>query len=107
MMAAQPTYVPRSVPLRIPRLCLPIAGPDASQMVDLEIQSATAVKAGEVQRLRNRAALILSYHDFRGTKKLDETFAKMRAFPADYYKIVGTATSLHDNVVLMKFLEHN
>ena len=184
MMAAQPTYAPRTVPLRIPRLCIPIAGADASemiekaeaisrdnpfielrldylsrpalafpkikqftdshtdvvviatcrrtvnggkfrgslasqlevltkaaangcQMVDLEIQSATAAKAGEIQRLRNRAALILSYHDFRGTKKLEETFAKMRAFSADYYKVVSTATSLHDNVLMMKFLEHN
>jgi 3-dehydroquinate dehydratase/shikimate dehydrogenase len=29
----------------------------------------------------------------------------MIAIPADFYKIVGTATTLHDNVVMMKFLE--
>ena len=51
-----------------------------------------------------RSALILSFHDFRGTKKLDETLEKMRAFPADYYKVVSTATTLFDNVSMIQFL---
>jgi len=54
--------------------------------------------------LRGRAGLILSFHDFRGTKKLDETLEKMRAFPADYYKLVSTATTLADNVAMIQFL---
>ncbi len=29
----------------------------------------------------------------------------MRAFTADFYKVVGTATCLHDNVVMTRFLE--
>jgi len=29
----------------------------------------------------------------------------MTEYPADFYKLVSTATSLHDNVVMMKFLE--
>ena len=75
------------------------------QLVDVELESATALKAGELPKLRNKAGVILSFHDFRGTKKIEETFAKMRAYPADFYKLVTTATSLHDNVLMMKFLE--
>jgi 3-dehydroquinate dehydratase/shikimate dehydrogenase len=75
------------------------------QLVDLELQSAQRAKPEQLQRLRTRAALILSYHDFRGTRKLEETLDKMGAFPADFYKIVSTATTLYDNVVMMKFLE--
>jgi 3-dehydroquinate dehydratase / shikimate dehydrogenase len=75
------------------------------QLVDLELQSAVRCKPEQLKRLRGRAALILSYHDFRGTRKLEETLAKMRKFPADFYKVVGTATALYDNVTMMKFLE--
>jgi 3-dehydroquinate dehydratase/shikimate dehydrogenase len=77
------------------------------QLLDLELQSAVHCKRAQLERLRTRAALILSYHDFRGTKKLEETLEKMVALPADFYKIVTTATTLHDNVVMMKFLEKN
>ena len=74
------------------------------QLLDLELQSALHCKRAQLERLRTRAALILSYHDFRGTKKLEETLEKMVALPADFYKIVTTATTLHDNVLMMKFL---
>jgi 3-dehydroquinate dehydratase/shikimate dehydrogenase len=75
------------------------------QLIDMEVESAARCKPEQLERLRSRGALILSSHDFHATKKLEETLAKMIAFPADFYKIVGTATKLHDNVVLMKFLE--
>lgn len=77
------------------------------QAVDVEMQTASAVKPAELAKLHARAAIVLSYHDFRGTKKLDETFANMRKFPADYYKLVSTANSLYDNVLMMKFLERH
>jgi 3-dehydroquinate dehydratase/shikimate dehydrogenase len=77
------------------------------QLLDLELQSAVRCKRPQLERLRTRAALILSYHDFHGTKKLEETLEKMVVLPADFYKIVTTATTLHDNVVMMKFLEKN
>ena len=63
------------------------------------------LKPNDFNRLRRSAHLILSYHDFRGTKKLEETFAKMQQHPSDFIKIVTTANSLYDNVVMMKFLE--
>src|SRR5712692_3296980 len=75
------------------------------QLLDIELQSALKCKPERLRRLRTRSALILSYHDFRATKKLEETLEKMIAFPADYYKIVTTATMLYDNVAMMKFLE--
>jgi 3-dehydroquinate dehydratase/shikimate dehydrogenase len=74
-------------------------------LVDLELETASHLKPADFARLRQSANLILSFHDFRGTKKLEETFAKMRQYPADFFKVVSTANSLYDNVVMMKFLE--
>jgi 3-dehydroquinate dehydratase/shikimate dehydrogenase len=75
------------------------------QLVDLELQSAVKCKPAQIEKLRAHASLILSFHDFKATKKLEETLAKMSAIPADYYKVVSTATTLYDNVTMMKFLE--
>ena len=75
------------------------------QLVDVELQSAAHSNPQHLQKLRTRGALILSFHDFHATRRLDETLQKMKAFPADFYKIVSTATTLYDNVVMMKFLE--
>jgi 3-dehydroquinate dehydratase / shikimate dehydrogenase len=75
------------------------------QLVDVDLQTASKCKPEQLQKLRTRAALILSFHDFHGTKKLDETLEKMRSHPADFYKVVSTATTLYDNVRMMKFLE--
>ncbi|HKS71754.1 MAG TPA: shikimate dehydrogenase [Terriglobales bacterium] len=77
------------------------------QLVDVELQTALKCKPEQLQNLRSKAALILSFHDFHATKKLEETLGKMAAFPADFYKVVSTATTLYDNVVMMKFLEHH
>jgi len=74
------------------------------QLLDVELQTAIKSKPAQVQRLRGRSALILSFHDFRGTKRLDETLQKMLAVQADFYKIVSTATTLSDNVTMIKFL---
>jgi len=74
------------------------------QLVDVELQTASKCKPEQLQRLRTRAALILSFHDFRATKKLDETLEKMVAYPADFHKVVSTATTLADNVTMIKFL---
>jgi 3-dehydroquinate dehydratase/shikimate dehydrogenase len=74
------------------------------QLVDVEFQTALKCKPDQLQKLRKSAALILSFHDFRGTKKLDETLEKMRAYPADFYKVVSTAATLLDNVSMIQFL---
>jgi len=74
-------------------------------IVDLELESALKSKPEAIARLRRHAGLILSFHDFRGTRKLDETLEKMLKIPADFYKVVSTATTLSDNVAMMKFLQ--
>jgi 3-dehydroquinate dehydratase/shikimate dehydrogenase len=75
------------------------------QLVDLELQSAKALKSGVLQKLTDRVGLILSYHNFRNTKNLEDSFEETTRFPADFCKVVSTATNLYDNVVMMKFLE--
>jgi 3-dehydroquinate dehydratase / shikimate dehydrogenase len=75
------------------------------QLIDVELQTAIRLKPAQLEKLRTKAAIILSFHDFRATQKLDETLKKMASYPADFYKIVGTARSLSDNVTMMKFLE--
>src|SRR5271169_5494736 len=77
------------------------------QLVDLELQSVKTLKPQELQELSNRVGLIISHHNFRNTKKLEEPFAEMSQYQADFYKVVSTATNLYDNVVMMKFLEAN
>jgi 3-dehydroquinate dehydratase/shikimate dehydrogenase len=75
------------------------------QIVDLEIESAVKAKPDAIARLRSRVGLIVSFHDFRATRHLEETLEKMLKVPADYYKVVSTATTLSDNVAMMKFLQ--
>jgi 3-dehydroquinate dehydratase/shikimate dehydrogenase len=75
------------------------------QLVDIEIQSAQGLKRDQLNVLKDRVGVILSFHDFKTTKKLEERFAEISESPADFYKVVTTATSLYDNVVMMKFLQ--
>jgi 3-dehydroquinate dehydratase/shikimate dehydrogenase len=77
------------------------------QLVDLEMQSVESLKANDLRELYDRVGLIISYHDFKATKNIDRQFKEMSKYPADFYKLVSTATSLHDNVVMMKLLEEN
>lgn len=77
------------------------------QLVDLELQSVEALKANDLRELYDRVGLIISHHDFKATKNIDRQFKEMSKYPADFYKVVSTATSLHDNVVMMKLLEEN
>ncbi len=77
------------------------------QLVDLELQSVQALKSAELEELSDRVGLIISHHNFRNTKKLEEPFEQMSQYTADFYKVVTTATNLYDNVLMMKFLEAN
>ncbi len=75
-------------------------------MVDLELQTAEAIKSAGVEKLRARgAALIISYHDFAATKDLDGIFERIRPYEPEFIKIVSTAKNLADNVTMMHFLE--
>lgn len=75
-------------------------------IVDLELQTADAIKAAELEKLRSRgAALLISYHDFQSTKDLDGIFERIRSYEPDFVKVVSTAKSLSDNLVMMRFLD--
>src|SRR5438270_892212 len=65
------------------------------QLMDVELQTAARLKPAQFEKLRSKAAIVLSFHDFHATTKLDETLKKMAAYPADFYKVVGTARSLY------------
>lgn len=75
------------------------------QLVDIELETANSLKDKEIEKLRQHAGLIVSFHDYRTTKKLEETWDDMHRFPADHIKIVSTAKSLSDNVKMLRLLE--
>jgi len=77
------------------------------QVIDLEIESAEAITGADWEDLRSSAAMVLSSHDYKSTAHLEETFERMRSFNSDFFKLIGTATCLHDNVVMTRFLEHH
>ncbi len=75
-------------------------------LVDLELQTAEALRHGQLDKLRaHGAALIISYHDFTTTKDLDGIFERIRPYEPEFVKIVSTAKTLADNVTMMRFLE--
>jgi 3-dehydroquinate dehydratase/shikimate dehydrogenase len=75
-------------------------------IVDLELESAEALKKGELEKLRDTGvALIISHHDFTATKDLDGIYKRIAPFKPDFIKIVPTAKTLTDNVTLMRFIE--
>lgn len=83
------------------------AASQGCHLVDLDLGSAIKLKPRDFARLRRSANLILSTHDFHRTRKLEETFARMQQYPADFFKVVSTANTLSDNAVMMRFLEHH
>lgn len=75
-------------------------------LIDLELESAQALKKADLQKLRETGiGLIISHHDFAATKDLDGIYARIAPFAPDFVKIVPTAKALVDNVTLIRFLE--
>lgn len=75
-------------------------------IVDVELESIEKLPKDTIARVRQAgAAVILSHHDFKGTKNLEAIYRRMEPYAPDFYKIVPTAKSLSDNLVLMRFLE--
>ena len=81
------------------------AAASGCQLLDIELESAKTLKTQEINKLRQHAGVMISFHDFRATKKLEESWEEMHQLPADYIKIVSTAKSLSDNVKMMRLLE--
>ncbi len=75
-------------------------------LVDIELQTAEAMKPADWKKLRvTGAALLISYHDFKTTKDLEKIYKRIQPLAPDFVKIVSTARSLADNVTMMRFLE--
>jgi 3-dehydroquinate dehydratase/shikimate dehydrogenase len=75
-------------------------------IVDVELQTAEAMKPADWKKLRSQeAAILLSYHDFKATKDLNKIYSRMLPLNPDFIKVVSTARSLSDNVTMMRFLE--
>ncbi|MBI2816440.1 MAG: shikimate dehydrogenase [Acidobacteria bacterium] len=75
--------------------------------VDVEIESAESAGAEALDPLRDHATLILSWHDFDSTPKLDTAARRLRKFDADYYKLVPTAVRQSDNCAVLDFLKRS
>lgn len=81
------------------------ASQNGFRLIDVELETASQLKPQELEKLRNTAGLILSFHDFKGTKKLTDTWQRMLEFPADIFKVVSTAKTLSDNLAMMRLVQ--
>ncbi len=79
------------------------------RLIDVEIESAEAAQsstAGDLlEALRKKAAVILSFHDFKKTPPLGPVVSRLRKIPANIYKIVPTAKGQSDVVRLLNELQ--
>ncbi len=75
-------------------------------LVDIELEAIEKLPKDTMDRLRkDGAAVMISHHDFEATGDLDAVYQRIQPFAPDFIKMVPTARSLSDNLVLMKFLE--
>lgn len=77
-----------------------------AKAVDVEVESAENV-AADLDELRGKASLVLSYHNFTGTPALDPVLRRMIRINADAYKIVTTARKPSDNLRALSLLKTN
>ncbi len=84
----------------------PAEGQIPFQMIDLELESAEALKKADLAKVKEAGVgLIISYHNYKETKDLDAIYERIAPFAPDFVKIVPTAKNLIDNVTLMRFIE--
>jgi 3-dehydroquinate dehydratase/shikimate dehydrogenase len=80
------------------------------QIVDLEVESAEEAKPAQLTAFRDQlraagVALLVSFHDFKQTKDLDQAAQRILAFQPDFVKVVSTARALADNLAVLKLIE--
>ena len=80
------------------------------QIVDLEVESAEEAKPAALRKFREGlraagSALLVSFHDFKQTKGLDQAAERILAFAPEYVKVVSTARTLADNLAVLKLIE--
>lgn len=77
-----------------------------AQAVDIEVESAENI-AGDLQPLRAKATVVLSYHNYSGTPAMDAVLRRMLKVSADAYKIVTTARKPSDNGRVLALAKSN
>lgn len=81
---------------------LEAAAQAGSAAIDIEIESAERA-ALALTRMRESAALIVSYHNFESTPALAPILRRLRRVPADAYKAAVTARKPSDNLRVLEF----
>jgi 3-dehydroquinate dehydratase/shikimate dehydrogenase len=97
-------------PLKAELEVLLAAAEAGCQIVDIEVESAEEAAPRQWDQLRAKlrtagTALIVSFHDFAGTKDLEQAAQRIEAFRPDFVKVVSTAQSLADNLAVLKLIE--
>lgn len=77
-----------------------------AQAVDVEVETAAAAPA-RLPALRERARLIVSYHNFQSTPALGPVLQRLQKVPADVYKLATTACKPSDNYRVLEALRQN
>jgi 3-dehydroquinate dehydratase/shikimate dehydrogenase len=91
-------------PLREELEVLASAGAAGASLLDVEIETAEAAPRA-VEQLRERARLIISYHNFERTPALTQILRRMKKVPADLYKLATTARKPSDNLRVLSILK--
>jgi 3-dehydroquinate dehydratase/shikimate dehydrogenase len=68
-----------------------------AQAIDVEIETAEAVP-DRLNALRERARVVISYHNYEATPPMDTVIARVMRAPGDAYKVVTTARKPSDNL---------
>ncbi len=77
-----------------------------AKAIDIEIESADNI-AGNLDRLRGRAWVLLSYHNYDGTPAMEAVLRRMQRVSADAIKIVTTAHKPSDNLRALSLAKAN
>jgi 3-dehydroquinate dehydratase/shikimate dehydrogenase len=80
------------------------------RIVDLEVESAEEAAPRQLAKFRAHlreagTALLVSFHDFSRTYKLEAAAERIEAFQPDFVKVVSTARSLADNLAVLRLIE--
>ncbi len=82
---------------------LDAAAKSGAQLVDVEIECLEQLSP-LAEKLRESAALVVSYHNFRNTPALEPILRRLRRFPAEVYKLATTACKPSDNLRITSLL---
>jgi 3-dehydroquinate dehydratase / shikimate dehydrogenase len=78
------------------------------RIVDLEVESAEEAPPTQLEKFRaslKDAELLVSYHDFSKTRRLERAAERITAFAPDYIKVVSTAQTLADNLAVLQLIQ--